>query len=296
MARSSPAEVKAALAFLRNNKGLSRAQFKTVNRLVAEKLQESPKSNSTVGTLLTPNLGENPMRAHELVWEYGITTVLSRINDLFPKTLNSLMNAGFDTPRIFVDGCTPSEALVGYAKFNLPLTIRDNVRTAGHWVLSLYELYIRNPAAERYAIFQDDFVTVKNLKRYLEIVPYPSQGYLNLYTFPSNQSIAPQDHTGWYVANQLGRGAVALVFSNEAVRKLLASPYMVDRFQSTVRGHKAIDGGVLETMKRYDWKEYVHTPSLVQHTGLVSSMGNPQHLQAISFPGEDFNALDLINR
>lgn len=231
--------------------------------------------------------------APTLNWAYGITTVPSRRDELFPRTLESLRLAGFNAPRLFIDQCTPSEAVNLYGDYGLPISSRDQIRTAGHWVLSMYELYIRNPAAERFAIFQDDFVTVKNLRRYLERAVYPEKGYLNLYTFPSNQSLA-NNRIGWYESNQLGRGAVALVFSREAVLKLLGHPYLAERFQDTHRGYKAIDGGIVETMKRADFKEYVHNPSLTQHTGLESSMGNPKHQLAISFPGENFDSLELL--
>lgn len=228
-----------------------------------------------------------------MYWAYGITTVPSRRNELFPRTLESLKKAGFDSPRLFIDQCSTAKAVELYSGLGFPLSVRDGVRTAGHWVLSMYELYIRHPTAERFAIFQDDFVTVRNLCRYLELVPYPKKGYLNLYTFPSNQELA-KGRKGWYEANQLGRGAVALVFSREAVIKLLGHPYLAERFQDQKRGHKAIDGGIVETMKRAEFKEYVHNPSLTQHTGLESSMGNPRHQLAPSFPGENFDALELL--
>lgn len=289
--RSSPEEIKAALSYLKSTRGLSQRRFKIVDKLVSQ-IERPPELRPT-GDPLTREESSN-MKAPELRWEYGITTVLSRVESLFPRTLESLSNAGFDQPRIFVDGCTPQEAVTHYTQFGLPLTIRDNVRTAGNWVLTLYELYIRNPSAERFAIFQDDFIAIRNLKRYLEVSKYPSQGYQNLYTFPSNQMIAPPNYTGWYVAHQLGKGAVALVFSNEAVRLLLGHEYLVTRFQDRTRGHKAIDGGIIETMKRVGWKEYVHTHSLVQHQGDVSSMGNLAHPKATSFPGEEFNALELL--
>lgn len=227
-------------------------------------------------------------------WTYGITTVPSRFNDLFPQTLEALANGGFDSPRIFIDSNGPE--IEQYKQFNLPITSRDNIRTAGHWVLTLWELWIRDTTAERYAIFQDDFICVRNLRRYLELVPYPSEGYQNLYTFPSNQALAPKDFTGWYPSNQQGKGAVALVFSNEAVTKLLGQRYLVERFRCLKRGHKAIDGGIVDAMKAVGWREFVHTPSLIQHTGDKSSMGNPPHLKATSFPGIEYNALDLLKK
>lgn len=231
-----------------------------------------------------------------MIWEYGVTTVPIRKLELLPRTLKSLAEAGFDKPRLFVDG---SDNPNDYKEFELLVTVRyPKVRTAANWLLSMWELYTRNPVAERYAIFQDDIICVKNLKKFLEISKYPDEAYLNLHTAPSNQDFAVKEKVtqGWYVSNQLGKGALALVFSNEALRGLLAHQYFVDRFQSVDRGHRAVDGGIVETMKRVGkgWKEYVHTPCLVQHTGEISSMGNPKIAISTSFPGESFDALNLL--
>ncbi len=225
-------------------------------------------------------------------WSYGITTVESRIDNVFTQTLESLKEAGFDNPRLFVDGVKDGSA---YEKFGLDITTRyPNIRTAGNWVLTLYELYLRDPVCNYYAVFQDDFVTYKNLKCYLEQCEYPEKGYWNLYTFPSNQSIAPEDHTGWYESNQLGKGAVALVFNREAVATLLGTQHMAVRPQDVNRGWKAIDGGIVSAFKKEGWKEYVHNPSLVQHIGDISTMRNKRHPKAASFKGETFDALNLV--
>jgi hypothetical protein len=232
-------------------------------------------------------------KKQEVVWEYGITTVLSRRDIEFPRTLHSIQSSGFDHPRLFIDGCTPSQASM-YDIFELPVTCRDRVRTAANWVLSLYELWTRNPNADRYAIFQDDFVCVRNLRTYLEESPYPEKGYQNLYTFPANESLKPDGKYGWYKSNQLGYGAVALVFNNEAVMALLGQNYLVERFKDADRGHRAIDGGIVEAMKAVGWSEYVHSPCLIQHIGDVSSMGNSRHAKALSFRGESFDALSLL--
>src|SRR3954465_7467772 len=88
-------------------------------------------------------------------WAYGITTVPERRYDLLPRTIHSLARGGFDLPRLFIDGHEKS-----YHEWDtLPQTIRyPAIRTMGNWLLGLWELYIREPAADRYAIFQDDCV------------------------------------------------------------------------------------------------------------------------------------------
>lgn len=227
-------------------------------------------------------------------WAYGLTTVPERLADHFPRTLASLSKSGFDKPRIFVDGAKDSKA---YDHLGLEVTTHSpNLRTAGNWVLSLYELYIREPNADRYAIFQDDFVTGLNLRIYLDCCKYPEKGYWNLYTFPCNQRLCPEGKTyqGWFPSDQYGKGAVALVFNREAVCTLLSSRRLVDRPQDLSRGHKAIDGGISEAFIEKGWVEYTHNPSLVQHIGCISSMGNKRHPMAETFLGENFDFMTLI--
>lgn len=224
-------------------------------------------------------------------WAYGVTTCASRLTTLLPKTLESLARAGFDSPRLFVDGLeNPKDCPIQ----GLPVTARyPAVRTAGNWVLSLYELYCRMPAAHRFAVFQDDLLAVQGLREYLERCEYPKKGYLNLYTFPKNFLVA-NGRTGWYPSDQLGKSALGLVFSRDAVIDLLGQRCLVDRFQDPQRGWQSIDGGIVTALKQVNYKEYVHNPSLLQHTGHVSSMGHGQFPQANSFPGEEFDATSLI--
>lgn len=261
-----------------------------------------PELNVIDGKVLNASSKPQPPAGHrsKIRWAYGLTTVPERREDLLPHTLASLQRAGFDKPWLFIDG----ENNRGWWERNYPdyeLTLRwPKVRTHGNWILSLYELYLRKPEADRYAVFQDDFVTYKNLRYYLEKLPYPDNGYLNLYTFPINQRLCPQvgqtgrQAVGWYRSNQLGKGAVALIFNKKAAMKVLAADHMVDRVQNPQRGHIAVDGGIVDSMRKAGFTEYVHNPSLVQHTGLVSSMGNSRHDLATSWRGEEFDAMQLL--
>jgi hypothetical protein len=238
-------------------------------------------------------------------WAYGVTTVPSRLDTTLPKTLESLRQAGFNSPRLFVDGIESPEP---YHKFGLPITTRyPAIRTASHWVLSLYELYLREcdensqrggGLADRYAIFQDDFITYKNLRQYLERCTYPEKSYWNLYTFPCNQMNAPNGGktAGWYQSNQMGKGALALVFDREAVTTLLQQQYLVVRPQCTKNGFKSIDGGIVTSLRNAGYTEYVHNPTLVQHIGIESTIGNinDENNTATSFAGETFDALSLL--
>lgn len=239
-------------------------------------------------------------------WAYGIMSCTERMaSGLAIKTLSQLEKAGFTNPPIFTDGGD-----------NLSITThrRPKIGPFGNWLLGMWELYIRNPNAERYAMFQDDIVCYRNLREYLERSTswgsphYVREGYWNLFTFtasvdiakhqPSNEELVPHgthnQFQGWYKSNQLGRGAVALVFDRDGLRSLLTHPYLFDHVQDHGRGTRRIDGAVCDVMKDRGYTEYVHWPSLVQHTGDVSTIGNPTQKPASSFRGKDFDALDLL--
>lgn len=243
-----------------------------------------------------------------VTWSYGVTTVKERFNTLLPKTLSALARGGFDRPHIFVDG---PESLA------LPYTITyrpSRIRTFGNWVLGLWELYLRNPDATLYAMFQDDFTMGRNTRQYLEKTCTRPDGaqnpeaipktYWNLFTYPSrppkgNQHLCPKDDrglfiNGWYRSNQCGHGAVALIMSRDGVVDLLSHTHMVKRPQDTTWGHKKIDGGICQAYRYVEYVELVHFPSLVQHTGDLSSMENGPHPKAECFLGEDYDALEFL--
>jgi glycosyltransferase involved in cell wall biosynthesis len=229
-------------------------------------------------------------------WSYGVTTVPSRFATTLPRTLCSLAAGGFDAPRLFVDGAAElPPRLANYAATcHVP-----KVRTWMNWVLGMTELYGRMPAADRYVIFQDDVICVSHLREYLESIEFPARGYLNLYTELRNE----RDRSGFYQSNQLGLGALGLVFDNEGLRRLLRTPHFVNRPHpkflkpgvKTTRTWKAIDGGIVESMRKAGYREYVHRPSLLNHIGVKSSMGNGQWPSegAATFPGESFDAREL---
>jgi hypothetical protein len=214
-----------------------------------------------------------------------------------------------------VDGDTDGKSWEG--EYSLPVTARGElVRVAGNWVLSLYELYYLDPHADRYALFQDDVAAVRGLRHYLETLPYPEKGYQNLYTWDSNMDACPtaEDGTprrGWFRSQQNGRGALGLVFNQEALQELLSASSLVKRLVTLPKkGWRAIDGGVVEAMNQKGYSEYVHNPSLLQHTGLTSVMDKrkqvtthePDHplfrysedALASTFPGEDYNPVVLL--
>lgn len=227
-------------------------------------------------------------------WQYGVLTVPSRRDELLPRTLSSLQAAGFHAPRLFVDGERDASF---YSHFGLEVTCRSPaILTMPNWFLALQELYFRNPNADRYALFEDDFVTYPHLKEYLDSLLLQEKTYWNLHTFPSNMEIAPKE-TGFFPSHQTGRSAIGLVFSHQGVIDLLSTrEVMLRPLTGGEKWWKKHDGLVLEILGRiWGHTELVHNPSLTFHIGEISSMSNPVFPPALSFRGEEFDARRFLN-
>jgi len=240
-----------------------------------------------------------------LTWTVGVTTVTTRRHTTLPKTLESLKKGGFSEIRLFVD--IPPNTKADYADINLDITFRyPALGIHGNWILSLYELYLREPNVDRYAIFQDDIVTYKNLRQYLNRCKLRDNECWNLYTFPPGYQTSPppvvnepgtgwcsQQGAGWYPSNQFGRSALGLVFPREGVVRILTHPHIVRKAQDT-RRRNTIDGAISEVIRDLKITELVHDPSLLNHIGEVSSVEHPKYPACRTFLGEEFSALDLL--
>ena len=291
----------------KKRQGLPCKEFQTLTQPEPQSQAASPEGKIG-GSAITKEV--TSMR--KLTWACGLTTVTTRRRDLLPRTLESLKKSGFANPVLFIDGATHQDAISYEQEFGLACVPRyPLIKTFGNWILGLAELYIRNPLADRYAMFQDDLVCSRNLREYLERCEFPDgehgrpKGYWNLYTFEYNWARAPRDLTvkrerrkGWFPTNGKGLGAVALVFSREGVWDLLAhrGNIITRPTEPTAKAWSAIDGAIVDALKKQGYREYCHNPSLVQHTGLRSSMGNMTHPRANSFEGEDYDLLQLLKR
>jgi hypothetical protein len=242
-----------------------------------------------------------------LKWAIGVTTVPSRFPDLFPQTLSELKKAGFEKPRVFVDGVDDGRFGKFFPDCKDRVTFRgERIRTYGNWIMGVWELLLREPECDRYAMFQDDIVSCISVREYLDRVELKPKTYWNLYTFTaSNECIIEGKSPGWYEAGllnsdpptelwQTGRGAIGLVFSREGIMDLLSSRHVVER-PLHCDGWKKVDGGIVTAMNKAGYREMIHAPSLLQHVGDMSTMGNRRHKSAISFPGRDFDAYSLLN-
>lgn len=210
-----------------------------------------------------------------MIWSYGVITVPAR-SALLEASIASLAAAGFPSPRLFMD---------------------DGLRVVGNTIKALVELYLRSPVADRYALFQDDILAVANLRTYLERCRYPIDGYLNLILYPDNEADLAEKRQGWQSAAHKGRGAQGLVFSREALMTLLQQQSFWYKPQDLQRGWHNVDGCIVVAMRNAGWREFIHYPSLLDHTGAGKTTFNPVAQPPItSFPGEAFDALSLLDK
>jgi len=230
-------------------------------------------------------------------WAVGVTTVQARLNTLLPATLNSLAAGGFGgLLRLFVDGCRDPKSVEEWCK--LPVSTRSQqLGIAGSWMLTLHELYLRQPRADYYLIFQDDVAVLKNLRHYLEQSPLPRAAFGNLFLARGPHKVLkarwPKVPVGWHKSDQKCRGAQGLLFPNPAARALLLSTF-ANNWPNTVKGDRNVDGMIVQAMNQAGYDEWVHCPTLCEHTGRLSTVGHGIMESVDTWRGEDYDSLELL--
>lgn len=238
-------------------------------------------------------------------WSVGLTTLRTPEREAQAiRTYRDLLCAGFQDDEIIV--CTNTDPTVETKDKN---SLADcihwpTIGAFGNWVLTAWEIYLASPRADRYAIFQDDIELSLRLREYLEMLPFPFDGYLNLITYPENSmptadelrlsdqhSIRP-----WYRArNEWGLGAQGLVFTNATLRKLFVSPSLVNYVHNNpTRSQDGIDGVVKTACKFMDIHEYVHPHSLIRHINSTSTLHHPDQPECYGFLGSQFDLMSLV--
>lgn len=251
-----------------------------------------------IETARTAKIAEDKLMVSKPIkWAYGVTTHYHRLHSYLPTTLESLSEGGFDKPWLFIDDC-PFEKYSEYHRFQAAgYTYHSPViKAVGNWILGMYELMIRIPNARYYAMFQDDILVVKELRQYLEKSGMIDGCYYNLYTFPENQQIADKKGSmGWFETNQWGRSATGLVFTQSTLARLLSTESIVNKVLSVNKPWKNLDGAIVNAMSKHGYKEYCHNPSLIQHIGDKSVIGNKRFPKSKSFSGEKIQLEGVSN-
>jgi hypothetical protein len=260
--------------------GCDRRQAEAMNRFALEftsSEEVSLESPAGVGTPASCSTLEQIIpaparRTGSLVkrWALGVTTA-PRLAPTLGECLASLASAGWDRPRLFVDGA----ATVPSAFAGLPRTDRNP--QLGAWpsyYLALAELLMREPQADAYLIVQDDalFAADLEVRAYLERVLWPGKTPWTVSLFCPRPYT--QEQPGWYPFRGVWVwGAQAFVFSREAAQTFLADLEVVRHRWTRVRHPLAdIDWRIGQWAAQRRRPIYYPTPSLVQHVGEVSSL------------------------
>lgn len=245
---------------------------KAEQEVYAEPAARDPSRETTAGGLsgFRSGAARRGRGRRIATWSVGITTSPRREPTL-ARCLASLLHAGWQSPRLFVDG--PLALPESCRK--LPVTQRDH--PAGAWpnfYLSLSELAMRDPAADAYLMVQDDTLMCEcpELRSYLERVLWPgvSDGVASLYC----SRAYTQSRPGWYRFRGTWRwGANAFIFSRRAAQQFLADRYVVKHRWRIGRGGRLnVDGVIGRWCHRQRIPLYYPTPSLAQHIGESSTL------------------------
>ena len=217
---------------------------------------------------LIPLPGEYRKGGRVTNWAVGVTTA-PRKQSTLQSCVDCLIEAGWDAPRIFVDG----EVDLGALPSHLEVTRRDpQVGAWPSWYLALAELFMRQPHADAFMIVQDDVILFRHrkLRQYLEDFLWPVEGPCVVSLFCSRAYVTAQ--VGWFrLEEDLVWGGQALLFSREACLGIFSDPQVLNH-RLTEAGFAGIDSVVGNWAGRHDVPVYVSTPSLAQHIGQVSAI------------------------
>ncbi len=203
-------------------------------------------------------------------WAVGVTTA-PRNQATLDDCLASLAAAGWNQPRLFIDG----NVSLSTAPAALPATHHSpQIGAWPNYYLALCELVMRSPLADAYLLVQDDamFFRHPSLRTYVESVLWPGHrpGVVSLFC---SRAYA-QPAAGWHELQEpFVWGAQALIFSHAVALALLADEQIVrHRLLPASDGLAKIDVAIGEWASRTGTPVYIPTPSLVQHIGHISTL------------------------
>ena len=201
-------------------------------------------------------------------WAVGVTTAPRRRSTL-ESCLDSLVRAGWEEPRLFLDGSMhlPSRY------YGLPVTWRESrIGAWPAWRMALAELFFQQPDADAYLMIQDDVVLYDRepLRDYLEQVLWPGDrpGIVSL--FYTGLAETP----GWHCsAGEWHWGSQAFLFAPGAVRALLADANVaLTWLAASGLSHIPIPEAIHEWVRRTGIDVWYANPSLAQHIGNTSTI------------------------
>jgi hypothetical protein len=238
-----------------------------------------------------------PVRGSVRRWAVGLTTAPRR-QPTFVRTVQSLNATGWSPEEIHV--FAEPDAFSG--KNDLPSMLTVRGRKAGafsNWYLALQELVYTQPTADAYLMLQDDIVCCRWLRQYLEHALWPAEvtGFVSLYCGMLQSNCARSQGFVKMQAGDMLYGALAIAFSGSAARALLLHP-LFQRHRESGTGTHGIDAVLAKWVTQSGLPGFVHSPSLISHTGLTSAIFSgcrtgPER-RTESFVGENFDARSIL--
>jgi hypothetical protein len=236
-------------------------------RMCRDWTKQRPLSRSLSLTELTPPPQRRcgpPVRK----WAVGVTTAPRRRPTL-ELCLDAVVRAGWEQPRLFLDGLTPIPPRYGH----LPVTWREEgIGAWPAWYLALSELVLQLPDADAYMMLQDDVAPYdrESLRGYLEQVLWPGErpGLISL--FYTGHNLMP----GWHdAAGEWHWGAQGFIFSPGLARALLDDGALWRAcLAASGDHHLPIPELIGEWAHRAGVDVWYASPSLTQHIGNTSTI------------------------
>jgi hypothetical protein len=203
-------------------------------------------------------------------WAVGVTSAPRRRPTL-DWCLDSLIRAGWETPRLFLD----SAVTIADRFADLPVSLRESKLGAWpNYYLTLVELLMREPLADAFLLVQDDVVVCdqQNLREYLEEALWPDDPLAAVSLYCS--SAYTQAAAGWHaIEPPWVWGAQAFVFPRESAKRFVADPLVLEhRWSHRNRGLTNIDTVIGNWAALYGLPVCYPSPSLAQHVGDTSTL------------------------
>jgi glycosyltransferase involved in cell wall biosynthesis len=213
--------------------------------------------------------GPRRRRSH-LAWAVGLLTA-PRPESTVHRALRSLKAAGFERVHVFAE---PGSWIPEQFR-DLPVTMHgETLGNLGNFYACIVGLYMTQPLADCYAVFQDDVEVARGLRPWCDRQFWPlDAGLVSLFT----SRLHGARTVGWRVL-KLGRyrtfGAQAFVFRRDVLEQFLTDRRALGFRARRRHGSDAVVG---EWAARHGVGIAYHTPSLVQHVGTAAAIAGPGH-------------------